>query len=144
MDEAHELTGKIIGCAMKVHRALGPGFLESVYQNALLHELAKAGLRAEQKQELQVRYDGIVVGNFETDVLVESTVLLELKSVERLAKIHGVQLVNYLTATELDVGLLINFGGESLEFKRKYRLRKPNPENPVNPVQMSVTLPALS
>ncbi len=135
MDDLHELTGKIIGCAMKVHRVLGPGFLESVYQNALLHELAKAGLRAEPKQELQVWYDAVVVGSFETDVLVESKVLLELKSVEHLAKIHEVQLVNYLTATRLDVGLLINFGGESLEFKRKHRLRKPNPENPVNPVQ---------
>ena len=110
---------------MTVHRALGPGFLESVYQNALLHELAKAGLRAEQKQELQVRYDGIVVGNFETDMLVESTVLLELKSVERLAKIHGVQLVNYLTSTGLDVGILINFGERAWNSSASFACENP-------------------
>jgi GxxExxY protein len=134
MDELKDLTGKIIGSAMKVHRTLGPGFLESVYQNALLDELRKAGLQAVEKQEIQVRYDGIVVGVFESDVLVESAVMLELKSVERRAKIHEVQLVNYLTVTGLEVGLLINFGGESLEFKRKHQMRKSDSEKLADPM----------
>ena len=107
--------------------------MESVYQNALLHELQKAGVRAVKKQKLKVYYDGVVVGEFEADILVESILILELKATEHLAKIDEVQLVNYLQATGLEIGLLINFGGESLEFKRKCRLRKPASENPVNP-----------
>jgi GxxExxY protein len=129
-----ELTGKIIGCAMKVHSALGPGFLESVYQKALFHELGKAGLRVESERPIAVLYDGVVVGDFVADLLVDGQVIVELKSVERLCKAHEVQTVNYLTATGLDIGLLINFGAESLEFKKKFRLRFPNPVNPVNPV----------
>jgi GxxExxY protein len=116
-----DLTRRVIGLAMKVHRALGPGFLESVYQKALLYELAKAGFKVEADRPVQVRYDGVVVGDFRADLLVNDELLLELKAVSRLAVEHEVQLVNYLTATGKDVGLLINFGGRSLEFKRKLR-----------------------
>jgi GxxExxY protein len=133
-DGVSELTRRIIGCAMAVHRALGPGFIEAVYHNALMHELRKIGLRVEVKPPLQVVYDGVIVGEFLPDAVVESSVILELKGVERIAKAHEVQLVNYLTVTRIDIGLQINFGAASLEFKRKYRLRNSDPENPVNPV----------
>jgi len=133
-----ELTGRIIGCAMKVHRTLGNGFLESVYQNALAHELKKEGLDVECEVPLRVIYDGVVVGEFAADMLVNGKVIVENKAVQRLGSAHEVQLVNYLTATGVDVGLLLNFGAPELEFKRKYRLYEkgssPHPVNPVNPV----------
>ena len=118
-----ELTGRIIGCAMKVHRTLGPGFLESVYQRALQYELTKAGLNVTCERPVAVFYDGVEVGRFSPDLLVEERVVIELKGVEHLSKAHEVQTVNYLTATGLDIGLLINFGADSLEFKRKFRRR---------------------
>jgi len=120
-----KLTETVIGCAMAVHRALGPGFLESVYHNALAHELRKAGLEVESKKPLKVTYDGVVVGEFEPDMLVEKTVILENKGVQSLAAAHEAQLVNYLTATGIEIGLLLNFGGSRLEFKRKYRTFRP-------------------
>jgi GxxExxY protein len=123
--EHSELTEQIIGCAMKVHNALGPGFLESVYRAALAHELRKSGLVVELEKKIAVQYDGIIVGEFSADMLVAGTVLVEAKGIVSLAIAHGVQLVNYLTATGLDIGLLINFGGPRLEFKRKYRIYKP-------------------
>ena len=125
MMQHQELTGKIIGCAMKVHRALGPGFLESVYQNALAYELRKAGLLVEVERPILVRYNGVVVGDFFADLLVQDIVLVENKAVRALSSAHEVQLVNYLTATGIDVGLLLNCGGPSLEYKRKARLYKP-------------------
>ena len=133
-----ELTGKIIGCAMKVHRTLGNGFLESVYQNALVHELKKEGLEVACGVPLHVVYDGVVVGEFSADMLVAGKVIVENKAVQKLCSAHEVQLVNYLTATGVDVGLLLNFGSSELEFKRKYRLYEKSssshPVNPVNPV----------
>ena len=124
--EEQELTGKIIGCAMRVHSALGPGFLESVYLRALVHELGKDGLRIECQKRLTVHYDGIVVGEFSADVVVEDRVLLELKASRVLAPVNEVQLVHYLTATGIEVGLLLNFGGERLEFRRKTRTYRPS------------------
>ena len=118
----YDLSGRVIGCAMKVHSALGPGFLESVYQNALKHELQKAGLVVETEVRLQVRYDGIVVGTFDADMLVENTLLIENKAVQAFVAAHEVQLVNYLTATGLNEGLLFNFGTARLEFKKKFRV----------------------
>lgn len=118
-DEA--LTEMIIGCAMKVHRTLGPGFLESVYENAFAHEMRKAGLRVECQAPIQVRYDDVVVGDFYADMRVENRVLIENKAVLTLNTAHEVQLVNYLTATSVEIGLLINFGAARLEFKRKHR-----------------------
>jgi GxxExxY protein len=115
------LSQKVIGEAIHVHRVLGPGFLESIYHNALLIRLNKAGLTAESGQPLPVYFEGDIVGNFQTDIIVEGRLLLELKAVSVLVAAHEVQLVNYLTATKLDVGLLLNFGSKSLEIKRRTR-----------------------
>lgn len=129
-----EVTEAIIGCAYRVYNTLGYGFLESVYQKALLIELQKAGLRAEAGTALEVIYEGQVVGVFETDVMVEGTVLLELKSVRTLTTAHEAQLVNYLTATGVELGLLINFGERGVEVKRKLRTLKVSPQSaPSNP-----------
>ncbi|MGC4073711.1 MAG: GxxExxY protein [Nibricoccus sp.] len=105
---------------------MGAGLLESVYQNALAHELRKAGIGVACERPLTVIYDGVVVGEFSADMMIEETVLVENKAVRVLAAAHEVQLVNYLNATGKNVGLLINFGGFSLEFKRKYRRYRPN------------------
>ena len=121
------MTYKIIGCAMKVQTVLGPGFLESVYQNAPAHELRKAGLKVETEKPVEVRYDGVIVGKFAADMLVESTVLIENKAVQNLTSAHEVQTVNYLTATGIDVGLLFNFGAGRLQFKRKHRVYPSKP-----------------
>ncbi len=123
--ECRELTERIIGCAMKVHSALGPGFLESVYHNALAHELEKAALAVESEKPIAVHYDGIVVGDFLADLLVENTVLLELKANQALSPANEVQLVNYLTATGIEIGLLLNFGAQRLEFRRKTKTYRP-------------------
>lgn len=123
--EERELTEKIIGCAMKVHSTLGPGFLESGYQKALAHKLQKAGLKVECEKTITVHYDGVVVGDFSADMLVEDKVMLELKANQALAPANEVQLVNYLAATGIEVGLLLNFGAERLEFKRKTRTYRP-------------------
>jgi GxxExxY protein len=125
--EEQELTEKIIGCAMKVHSTLGPGFLESVYQNALAHELGKAGVKIECEKAIVVHYDGVAVGDFSADMLVEEKVMLELKANQALVAANEVQLVNYLTATGVEVGLLLNFGAKQLEFKRKSRTYRPKP-----------------
>jgi len=112
---------------MTVHSALGPGFVESIYRNAMAHEFQKAGLCFVCLKPLDVHYDGVVVGKFEVDMLVDETVLLELKAVQYLVSAHEVQLVNYLTATGIEIGLVLNFGAGRLEFKRKTRtLQKPS------------------
>ncbi len=128
-----EITGKIIGCAMKVHRTLGCGFLESVYQNALAYELKKARLEVQCEVPIKVFYEGVDVGEFYADLLVEKQVIVENKAVEQLCPAHEVQLVNYLTATEFDVGLLINFGSSSLQYKKKFRVYRAPAPHPVNP-----------
>ncbi|HEV2692978.1 MAG TPA: GxxExxY protein [Verrucomicrobiae bacterium] len=117
----YDLAGKVIGLAMKVHRTLGPGFLESVYQKALLYELVKAGFQVESDRQIQVRYEGVVVGDFKADLIVNDELIVELKAVSSIVVEHEVQLVNYLAATGKDIGLLLNFGGRSLEFKKKFR-----------------------
>ena len=127
---------------MKVHRILGPGFLESVYLKALVHELRRAGFSAEIAQRITVRYENVIVGEFTADLVVNDELLCELKAINCLSKADEVQLVNYLAATNRDLGLLINFGAASLQFKRKYRhsivdpsiVELHNPVNPVNPV----------
>jgi len=119
--EEESLTRTIIGCAMKVHGTLGPGYLESVYEQALAHELHKAGLAVECQKPIQVLYDGVVVGDFVADMLVEGRVIVENKAIQALAQVHEVQLVNYLTTTGVEIGLLLNFGAASLQFKRKHR-----------------------
>ena len=112
------LTSKIIECAYVVHNTLGFGFLETVYQNALLIELLKAGLQAEKERKIQVYYDTQLVGDYMADIIVENKVILELKSLKDLHPAHSAQLINYLKATGIEIGLLINFG-ESVEIKRK-------------------------
>ncbi|MCH9021448.1 MAG: GxxExxY protein [Planctomycetes bacterium] len=118
------LTEKIIGCAYLVHNGLGPGFLEKVYENALRIELVDVSLQVEQQVPIPVSYRGRVVGDFYADLWVAGRVIVELKAVSQLAIVHEVQLVNYLQATGVDDGLLINFGA-SVEVKRKFRTRKP-------------------
>ena len=120
-----DLTEKIIGCAMTVHSTLGPGFLESVYEKALAHELAKEDLRTECQKPITVIYDGTVVGEFFADLFVEDTVMVENKAVQALHPVNEVQLVNYLTATGVDIGLLLNFGSDRLQFRRKHRIFQP-------------------
>ena len=119
MDQA--LTERIIGAAMKVHSALGPGFLETVYHRALAHALRQAGLKIACGHPVSVHYDGVSVGEFIADILVEDLVLLEIKANQTLVTTNDVQLVNYLTATGIDTGLLLNFGAASLQFRRKFR-----------------------
>jgi GxxExxY protein len=119
-----DLTHMIIGCAYKVHNTLGPGFLEKVYENALRIELEKLGLRVKQQEPISVVYEGQVVGEYYADLWVDERVVVELKAAQALAKEHEVQLVNYLTATRIDLGLLLNFG-PSVQVKRKFREYKP-------------------
>ena len=119
--EQEELTYKIIGCAHNVFNQLGFGFLESVYQKALIIEINKNGLKAEAEKPLKVYYDDQVVGDYFIDLYVEDSVVVELKSVENLSKQHEIQLVNYLNGLEKDIGLLINFGLSGVDVKRKYR-----------------------
>jgi len=116
-----ELTEKIIGCAYKVYNKMGYGFVESVYEKCMLIELRKAGLRAENQKPIIVNYDGEVVGEFITDIVVEDIIVLELKSVSQIVKTYEVQLVNYLVATGKPVGLVINFGEKKVEIKRKVK-----------------------
>jgi GxxExxY protein len=123
----YDLCGQVIGAAMNVHSTLGPGFLESVYQNALMWELLKLGFKAEAERPISVHYDGKLVGAFTADLLVNNSVIVELKASQSLAKAHEVQLVNYLVATGIDEGLLLNFGAERLEFKKKFRVPKQEP-----------------
>ena len=120
----YDLAGQVIGLAMKVHRTLGAGFLESVYQKALLYELTKAGFKVESDKPIQVRYENVIVGDFRADLIVNDQLIVELKAVSGIVVEHEVQLVNYLTATGKDLGLLLNFGGRSLEFKKKFRTTK--------------------
>jgi GxxExxY protein len=115
-----DLTHKIIGCAYKVHNALGQGFLEKVYENSLRIELEKLGLRVKQKEPINVTYEGHVVGMYYADLWVNDRVIIELKAVQTLVKQHEAQLVNYLAATGIDCGLLLNFG-PSVQVKRKFR-----------------------
>lgn len=125
MKAEYDLAGKVIGMAMKVHSTLGSGFLESVYHAALAHELRKAQVLFESEKPINVFYDGILVGDFVADFLIENELIVELKAIQALATVHEVQTVNYLVATGKDVGLLLNFGAERLEFKKKFRQSKP-------------------
>jgi GxxExxY protein len=123
----YDLAGRVIGIAMEVHRTLGPGFVESVYENALLVELAASQLAFESQKALKVIYKNQCVGDFVADIIVDKALIIELKSVQSLLPTHEVQLVNYLTATGIEEGILLNFGSESLQFKKKFR--KPKPKN---------------
>jgi len=115
------LTKRVIGLAMKVLRTLGCGFLESVYCNALAIELRNNNIRFEREKRFHVIYEGVEIGYFDADFLIEGRLVVEAKAVEALTVTHSIQLVNYLAAGKIDLGLLLNFSGESLEFKTKTR-----------------------
>ena len=127
----------IIGCAMKVHSSLGNGFQEVIYQRALAIEMTFQGLSFEREKEMLIFYRNKQVGTRRVDFFVENRVMVELKAVEKLQNVHKAQAINYLEAYGIPDGLLINFGGRSLEFKRLYNkklVRTPS-SNPVNRVQ---------
>ncbi|MDR2849394.1 MAG: GxxExxY protein [Verrucomicrobiota bacterium] len=124
-----KLTECIIGCAMEVHKALGPGFLESVCEKALVIELNEHGIKCQSQVPIKATYRGQSVGEFIADLFVENQRLVELKASQILHDRYGIQLVNYLTATGIDDGLLINFGADSLHFKRKRRVYTPSHQN---------------
>lgn len=112
------LTEKIIGCAYTVSNKLGAGFLEKIYENALVIELRKTDLSHEQQSPIRVIYDGIVVGEYICDLVVESKILIELKACKAIDDAHIAQCLNYLKATNLRLGLIINFGKPKIEIKR--------------------------
>ena len=113
-----ELSDKIIDCAFEVHKTLGYGFLEKVYENSLKYELVDAGLLVEQQAVIQVIYKGKIAGDYRADLFVGEKIIVELKAEKQLNSSHEAQLLNYLKATNVKVGYLINFGKYKLEFKR--------------------------
>jgi len=113
-----ELSNKIIGAAIEVHRTLGPGFLESIYEEALKIELSELKIYYDNQKDVKINYHGIEVGQHRLDILVENIIIVELKTVKEFADIHFAQLRSYLKATGLKVGLLLNFGRPTLEIKR--------------------------
>lgn len=116
-----ELSYAIIGAAMEVHTVLGPGFLESVYHGALVHECGLRGMPVEQKVKLPLTYKNVTVGIYEADLVVDKKIILELKAVEYIHEKHLAQAHHYLTATGLDLAIVINFGEDSLKSKRVVR-----------------------
>jgi GxxExxY protein len=116
--DINEITYAINGAVFEVNKVLGPGFLEKVYENALLTELRSLGLKADSQVPIKVYYKNKVVGEYTADLLVEEEVIIELKTVERLDKIHEAQLLNYLRATGIKVGILVNFKHTKAEIKR--------------------------
>jgi GxxExxY protein len=113
-----EVTHGIIGCAMQVHRTLGNGFPEVIYQRAMELEMAAKGIAFEREKEVPIQYRGEQIGVRRVDFLVEGNVMVELKAVVRLEEVHLAQVLNYLEAYQMHVGMLINFGARSLKFKR--------------------------
>ena len=124
--EIEALIRKILDLANIVREGLAPGYLEKVYENALMIELKDAGIEAKQQVPINIKYKGHNIGDYVIDILVEDKVIIELKAVSNITTAHETQLVNYLTATEIDNGLIINFGNEEkIQIKRKYRIYRP-------------------
>jgi GxxExxY protein len=119
-----DITGKIIGCAIKVYNTIGNGFQEVIYQRCLAIEMEKQGLGFEREMEMPIFYEDIEVGTRRVDFMVEGKVLVELKAVHQLDNIHLAQGLNYLEAFNLEIGLLLNFGSTKLEFKRLINEKK--------------------
>ena len=113
-----DLSYKVMGLAMSVHRELGPGFMEKVYENALMHLLNQNSITAHQQVPLKVIFKGVIVGDYIADILVDDKIIIELKACEKMDNIHKAQVINYLKATNKKLGLLINFGKKSLEYER--------------------------
>src|SRR5262245_40533571 len=116
--DTNTITGAIIGCAFRVSNALGVGYLEKVYENALAHELRKSGLLVLQQAQVPVMYDGVEVGHYSPDLLVERMVIVELKVAKTIDEMHQAQLLNYLRSTKLNSGLILNFGTTHLGVRR--------------------------
>jgi GxxExxY protein len=121
-----KLTHTIIGCALKVHSTLGNGFQELIYQRALAIEMEKQGLGFQREMEMTILYDGIDIGTRRVDFFVEENIMVELKALIKLEDVHLAQAMNYCQAYNLPIGLLINFGAKSLEFKRVYNVNHPD------------------
>jgi GxxExxY protein len=121
-----DLTGKIIGCALKVHTTLGNGFQEVIYQRSLAIELEKQQLGFAREMEMTIFYEGVDVGKRRVDFFVEKTIMVELKATSKLEDVHLAQGLNYLEAYNMEIGLLINFGSRSLEFKRLHNRKYKN------------------
>ena len=117
-----EITHKIIGCAMKVHSTLGNGFQEVIYQRALAIEMEKQGLTFQREMNMTIYYEGFDIGTRRVDFFVEENIMVELKALTKIEDVHLAQAMNYCQAYNLPIGLLINFGAKSLEFKRVYNL----------------------
>ncbi len=121
-----ELTHKIIGCAMKVHSTLGNGFREVIYQRALAIELGNQGLSFEREMEMDILYEGEHIGKRRVDFFVEGEIMVEIKALIQLEDVHIAQAMNYCQVYNLPIGLLINFGSKSLQFKRVYNVNHPD------------------
>ena len=113
-----DLSYKVVGLAMEVHNKLGYGFLEKVYENALMVLLRREGIDAKQQVPLTVYFESEIVGEYDVDIIVENKIILELKAVEKIIDAHRAQVLNYMKATEIRLVLLINFGKERLEYER--------------------------
>jgi GxxExxY protein len=120
-----ELTGSIIGCAMKVHSTLGNGFQEVIYQRALALEMQHQGLAFEREKVMQIYYRDVQIGTRRADFFVENTIMVELKAVIQLEDVHLAQAMNYVEAYKMEIGLLLNFGARSLQFKRVHNNKLP-------------------
>ena len=120
-----DITHKIIGCAMKVHSTLGNGFQEVIYQRALAIEMTKQGLTFVREMEMEIFYEGQSIGIRRVDFFVEKVIMVELRAVIQIEDVHLAQAMNYCQAYHLPIGLLINFGAKSLEYKRVYNLNHP-------------------
>jgi GxxExxY protein len=125
MMKHEDVTHKIIGCAMKVHSTLGNGFQEVIYQRALAIEIKEAGLRFQREMEMPIHYKGKKIGLRRVDFFVEDCIMVEIKAVIQLEDVHLAQAMNYCQAYKLPIGLLINFGSKSMQFKRVYNLNHP-------------------
>lgn len=129
LENINELTHKIIGCAMEVHKQLGNGFQEVVYQRALSIELNMQGVEHIREQEMPLYYKGYDIGTRRVDFFIEGKVMVEIKAIEKLEDVHKAQAINYCEAYNIADGLLINFGGKSLDFKRVYNKNLINPKH---------------
>ncbi len=123
------LTSKVIGIAIEIHKALGPGFNESIYHRAIEIDLAEAGIPFKSERALAVKYKQRVLGTFAADMIIDKKLLLEFKALENLPLISEIQVVQYLKASQIDIGLILNFGNSPLQVKRKYRHRPPLDED---------------
>jgi GxxExxY protein len=123
-----DITRKIIGCSMEVHRYFGNGFQEKIYQRALKIEMEQQGLSFSREHEMQIQYKGVDIGTRRVDFFVEEKIMVEIKAVIELEDVHLAQAINYLEVSGLEIGLLINFGSRSLQFKRLVKTIKKKPE----------------